>query len=191
MTKGPPDFIVGIGGSAGSLPAFKAMLSALSPKTGMAFVFVSHIYPSAQSQLAEILARITKMTVRIATDAMPVERNSVYVIPPDADLLLGDNFHFKVVSPRSRRNAQIDIFFSSLAEILGKGAIGVVLSGYDGDGSEGCQQIKSRGGTTFAQDKSATVSSMPLRAQAGGHVDFVMAPEEMADKLLKITSGTG
>ena len=181
-----PNFIVGIGGSAGSLSAFKALLSSLSSETNMSFIFVSHLYPSANSQLAQILARQTKMPVRLATNEMPIERNSVYVIPPDADLYIEENYTFKVVSPRRSRNTQIDTFFSSLADCLGIGAIGIVLSGYDGDGTKGCKQIKSKGGITFAQDKSAEVGSMPLSAQVGGNVDFVMAPEKIALELQRI-----
>ncbi len=180
-----PEYIVGIGGSAGSLPAFKALLSALSSKTGMSFIFVSHIYPTANSQLAEILARNTKMPVMLAADKMQIQKNSVYVIPPDSDLFV-ENYAFKVISPRRVRNKQIDIFFSSLADAVGSSAIGIVFSGYDGDGTEGCQKIKSKGGTTFAQDESAVVDSMPLRAVAAGHVDFVMAPEKIAMELLKM-----
>lgn len=181
-----PNFIVGIGGSAGSLPAFKALLSELSSRTGMAFIFVSHIYPTANSQLAQILARHTKMPVMLATNDSPIERNSVYVIPPDADLYIEEDYTFKVVSPRRSRNTQIDTLFSSMADSLGIGAIGIVLSGYDGDGTEGCKQIKSKGGVTFAQDKSAEVDSMPMSAQAAGHVDFVMAPEKISLELQRI-----
>ena len=84
------------------------------------------------------------------------------------------------------RNKQVDILFSSLADAVGSTAIGIVFSGYDGDGTEGCQKIKSKGGTTFAQDKSAEVDSMPLSALAAGHVDFVMAPEEIAMELQRM-----
>ena len=180
-----PDFIVGIGGSAGSLPAFKALLKALPPRTGMSFIFVSHIYPTANSQLAQILARNTKMPVMLAADQIQIQKNSVYVIPPDSDLHV-ENYAFKVISPRSERNKQVDILFSSLAVAVGSLAIGIVFSGYDGDGTEGCKMIKSKGGTTFAQDKSAEVDSMPLSAQAAGHVDFVMAPEIIAMELQRM-----
>jgi two-component system CheB/CheR fusion protein len=54
----PPNFIVGIGGSAGGLAAYKGLLDALSPRTGMAFVIVAHLLPTASSELAEILAII-------------------------------------------------------------------------------------------------------------------------------------
>ena len=182
MATSRPNFIVGIGGSAGGLNAYKALLDAMSSNTGMAFVIVSHILPTAISQLSEILSRHTKMRVMVASTAMPVKANHVYVSPSNADVLL-ESHTFKVVSPRTKRNAAVDLFFTSLAEAVGARAIGIVLSGYDGDGSEGCRQIKAKGGTTFAQDVSAEVNGMPLSAQETGCVDFVLPPEKIAEEL--------
>ena len=181
-----PTLIVGIGGSAGALNAYKAFLDALPSNTGMAFVIVSHITPAANSQLAQILSRHTKMTVVVASTAMPIRANHVYVIPPDVDLLVeGDTL--KVISPRSKRNVQIDLFFTSLAKAIGPRAVGIVLSGFDGDGTAGCRQIKAHGGITFAQDASAEVEEMPLSAQTAGCVDLVLSPEDMAKELARIT----
>ncbi len=177
-----PNFIVGIGGSAGGLNAYKALLNALPSNTGMAFVIISHITPTANSQLAQILSRHTEMQVMVVSKAMPILANHVYVIPADADLLI-KGYVFNVVSPRANRNEQIDVFFTSLAGAMGSRAIGIILSGYDGDGAEGCKQIKAKGGTTFAQDVSAEVDGMPLSAQASGSVDYVLPPDKMADKL--------
>ena len=183
-TQGP-NFIVGLGASAGGLNAYKALLDALPSNTGMAFVIVSHLLPNANSQLAEILSRHTTMPVVVAAAAMPARPNHVYVCPPNADLLL-ENSKFRVVTPRTKRNVVVDLFFTSLAEAMGSHAIGIVLSGYDGDGSEGCKQLKARGGTTFAQDMSAEVTDMPLSAQAKGCVDFVLPPDRIADELRRI-----
>jgi two-component system CheB/CheR fusion protein len=182
-----PKFIVGIGGSAGGLNAYKALLDALPSNTGMAFVIVSHILPTASSQLAQILSHHTKMTVMVASTAMPIRANHVYVCPPNADLLI-ESPTFKVVSPRTRRNAQIDLFFTSLAEAMGARAIGIILSGYDGDGTEGCKHIKAKGGTTFAQDMSAEVNGMSLSAQASGCVDFVLPVDKIPDELQRLVS---
>ena len=181
----PPSYIVGIGGSAGALNAYKALLESLPSNTGMAFVVVSHIHPAANSQLAEILARHSKMPALLAFTAMPIRANHIYVIPANADLQI-ENHAFKIVSPRSGRNAQIDLFFYSLAEAMGARAIGIILSGYDGDGTEGCKSIKAKGGTTFAQDMSAEIGDMSLSAQASGYVDFVLPPEQIADALSKL-----
>ena len=182
-----PKLIVGIGGSAGALNAYKALLDALPSDTGMAFVIISHMNPTAHSLLATILSRYTKMKVMVASLAMRVLANHVYVIPPDSDLLI-ENYRFKVISPRSARNKQIDLFFISLAEAMGVRAIGIVLSGYDGDGTKGCQHIKEHGGKTFAQDTSAEVEFMPLSAQASGYVDFVLPLQKIPGKLKSLAA---
>ena len=182
-----PIFIVGIGGSAGALSAYKIFLDALPLNTGMAFVIISHMNPIAVSQLVEILSRHTKMTVMMASMAMQILANHVYIIPPDSDLSI-EEYKFKVISPRSQRNKQIDIFFVSLAEALGVRAIGIILSGYNGDGTEGCKHIKAKGGKTFAQDMSAEVEHMPLSAQAAGCIDFVIPLNEIPGKLKSLAA---
>ncbi len=185
MKTSNPSFVVGIGGSAGGLNAYKSFFDALPSNTGMAFAVISRIHPAAHSQLAEILSRHTKMKVVLATSGMKIRANQVYVIPGNADLLIEDGI-LNVVSPRTRGNAQVDIFFASLATAMGERAVGIVFSGYDGDGAEGCERIKEAGGTTFAQDNSADVSGMPLSAQATGCVDFVLSPDKIPAELDKL-----
>jgi two-component system CheB/CheR fusion protein len=186
----PPNFIVGIGGSAGALAAYGSLLDALPPRTGMAFVIVAHLMPDASSHLAQILARHTKMKVMVVIAEMTkIRRNQVYVMPPNADLLM-EGAMLKLISPRTGRNKQVDLFFGSLAESMGAQAIGVVLSGYDGDGTAGCKQIKERGGTTFAQDDSAEVIEMPLHAQEFGDIDFVLSPSKIAEELQRMSKAT-
>ena len=182
-----PIFIVGIGGSAGALNAYKALLDAMPSDTDMAFVIISHMNPTAHSQLANILSRHTKMSVTVAFEAMPIVANHVYIIPPDSDLTI-INYRFKVISPRISRNKQVDIFFISLANEMGARAVGIVLSGYDGDGTEGCKYIKANGGKTFAQDMSAEVDFMPLHVQATGYADFVLPLDKIPAKLKRLAA---
>jgi two-component system CheB/CheR fusion protein len=187
MKKVQPIFIVGIGGSSGALNAYKALLDAMPHDTGMAFVIISHMNPTAHSQLAKILQRRTKMPITVASEAMPILANHVYVIPSDSDLTM-ENYRFKVISPRTGRNKQIDLFFISLAEAMGARAVGIILSGYDHDGTDGCKHIKAKGGKTFAQDKSAEVEFMPLSAQAAGCVDFVLPLNKVSGKLKELAA---
>ena len=185
-----PILVVGIGASAGGLGAYKAFFEAVPSNTSMAFVVISHIHPAAHSQLAEILSRHTKMAVVLAASGMKMQANQVYVIPGNADLSI-ENGALKVVSPRPKGNVQIDIFFTSLATAMGARAVGIVLSGYNGDGAEGCKRIKAAGGTTFAQDISAEVGEMPHSARATGCVDFVLAPDKIPAVLDKLSKRLG
>lgn len=187
MEKSDAIFVVGIGASAGGLQACMAFFKALSPSTGMAFVVVLHLHPAANSQLAKILSHHTKMTVMLAASGMKILANRVYVIPANADLSLEDDV-LHIVSPRIRRNSQIDLFFNSLATAQGARAVGIIFSGYSSDGAQGCRRIKAAGGTIFAQDSSAEVNEMPLSARDTGCVDFVLAPEKIPAELDKLIS---
>src|SRR5687768_18339625 len=82
--------LVGIGASAGGLTALKAFFDALSPDTGMAFVVITHLDPSHESYLAEILQIHTQMPTRQVTRRTKVEANHVYVIPPNRNIILTD-----------------------------------------------------------------------------------------------------
>lgn len=185
MQKSQPSFAVGIAGSAGAFKAFKSLLDALPADTGMAFIFVTNINPSADSYLIKTLSQHTEMNVLLVTNNMKIKKNHVYLIPADADITI-ENHLFRLTSPRTSRNNQIDLLFISLAENFKKNAIGIVLSGYGNDGTEGCKRIKSAGGKTFAQDASAEATSMPNNAVAAGCIDFVLPPNKIAARLGKL-----
>lgn len=184
-----PNYIVGIGASAGGLIAFKDLLDCLPSNTGMAFVFAAHILPDASSYLAEILSRHTKMPTKMASTGMAIRANNVYVSQPNTDLLV-ENYKFKVISPRTKANVLVDYLLTSLAESMGARAIGIVLSGYDGDGTEGCKKIKAKGGITFAQDATAQISHLPRSAQAAGYIDFVLSPCKISEELARIAKAS-
>ncbi|WP_084386946.1 chemotaxis protein CheB [Anabaena sp. CA = ATCC 33047] len=181
--------IVGMGASAGGLEAFTQLLSHLPTDTGMGFVVVQHMNPQQKSMLTQILSRTTQMPVTEAEYGMQVEPNHVYVIPPNATMTIAEG-KLKL-KPRQKTygiSMTVDSFFFSLAESMGSKAIGVVLSGGDGDGTRGLESIKAAGGITFAQcEESAKVSSMPNTAVASGYVDFILTPQQIAQELANIS----
>ena len=123
-----PLAIVGLGASAGGLQAYTEFLSSLPADTEMAFVVVQHLAAEHESMLATILARSTAMPV-IQVDHEPrIQRNTVYVIPPNRIMRLEDG---KLILDQRAPGAprSVDIFLSALAESHGQRAIGVVFSG--------------------------------------------------------------
>ncbi|AKG24715.1 histidine kinase [Calothrix sp. 336/3] len=181
--------VVGIGASAGGLEAFTQLLSHLPVDTGMAFVLVQHLDPKQKSLLSEILSRVTQMPVCEVHDGIEVEANHVYVIPPNTRMTIAQGVLCLTAREKAPKiSMSIDGFFSSLAEERGTKAIGVILSGGDGDGSRGLEAIKVAGGITFAQSgDSAQVNSMPNTAIATGYVDFILPPAAIAEKLADIS----
>lgn len=135
--------LVGIAASAGGLEAFTLLLQHLPTDTGMAFVLIQHLDPNQKSLLSEILARTTQMPVREVLSGMTVEPNQVYVIPPNTQMTLAQGV--LQLGPREKIHGKYmpaDAFFVSLAAERGRQALGVVLSGTDGDGALGVEAIK-------------------------------------------------
>jgi two-component system CheB/CheR fusion protein len=179
--------IVGVGASAGGLAAITALLQELGPAPRLALVVVTHLDPTHESGLAEILSRATTLPVHQATDGMPVEDGHVYVAPP-AFVLTIEKQALKL-TPRPAAAilyAPIDQFLESLAADSAGSALGVILTGSGSDGSCGVKAIKAAGGVTFAQDATAEYRGMPSSAIATQCVDRVLPPEGIARELLRI-----
>jgi two-component system CheB/CheR fusion protein len=177
--------IVGVGASAGGLEAFSELLRNLPATTGMAFVLVQHLDPHHESILADLLGNYTRMPVVQVHADVHVKPDCVYVIPPNATMVVVDGT-LRVNRPSPERSYQrkpIDAFFTSLAENMHNLAIGVVLSGAASDGTLGLKAIKAEGGITFAQDDTAKFDGMPRSAIAAGVVDFVFPPQRIAQEL--------
>lgn len=180
--------IVGIGASAGGLEAITALLSNMNPRCGMAFLVVQHLAPNHTSMLSGILAGKTAMPVIEATDNQFIERDHVYVIPPNTTMTVAcGHLVLKQRDDSARPSMPIDELFYSLAEELGPVAIGISLSGSGSDGAFGIHAIKSEGGITFAQEESsARFNSMPHAAIETGCVDFVLTPKKIAVELARL-----
>ncbi|MBW4667824.1 MAG: PAS domain-containing protein [Cyanomargarita calcarea GSE-NOS-MK-12-04C] len=180
--------IVGIGASAGGLEAFTELLMHLPNDTGMGFVLVQHLSPDHKSLLTEILARATEIPVIEVRDGMSVQPNHIYIIPPNRKMTISQGV--LKLTPRENTDGKhmpVDSLFYSLAK-RGQRAIGVVLSGGDGDGALGLEAIKASGGITFAQsEESAKFHSMPHNAATSGCVDFILSPQEIAEELGRIS----
>jgi two-component system chemotaxis response regulator CheB len=77
-----------------------------------------------------------------------------------------------------------DPLFQSAAAAYGKGVIGVVLSGADGDGAAGLRAIDSHGGLVLVQrPDDALIPSMPLAAIAADHPDACLSVDDLVRRL--------
>ncbi len=160
----------------------------MPPASGLAYIVVQHLDPTHKAMLTELLQRATSMPVREVTASMQVAPNTVYVIPPNAELTVKGGF-LRLAEPSEPRGMRlpIDVLFCSLARDQGDRAIGVVLSGMGSDGTLGLQSIKTQGGLTVAQEPhSAQFDSMPRSAIAAGAADIVGLPADLPRRILLV-----
>ncbi len=187
--KKPGHFImVGVGASAGGFKPLMELFRHIPADSGMAYAVILHLSPTHKSNLAELLQRETAMPVTQVHDAVKVEPNHIYVIPPSKNLMLEDGMiHLSEPEQVRGQRVPIDLFFRSLAEIYNNSAIAIVLSGAGADGTLGMRHIKEHGGLTIVQDpREAEQESMPRSAINSGVVDFVLPIAEIPEKLLSL-----
>ena len=104
--------VVGSGASVGGLEALTHLLQHLPPDTGMGFVLVQHLNPGHPSALTYLLARTTSMSVLEITDKLRVEPNHVYVIPPNAIIVMAEG-RLRLQKLQAKGGAQRAIDISS------------------------------------------------------------------------------
>ena len=161
-------------------------MGALPAGSGMACILVQHLDPTHESMMVDLLAGHTTMTVRQATDGMPIEREHLYIIPPGSYLSVG-NGALHLSQPQARHGARLpfDFLLHSLAEEYGARAICVILSGTGADGSLVLKAVREKSGFVIAQDpEEAGYDGMPRSAIATGAVDLVLPVAEIPKALV-------
>ena len=183
--------IVGIGASAGGLEALGELFSHIPTDTGIAFIVITHQHPGHASLLPELLGKIARIPVLVATDGLKVKPNCIYVNPPGGSLaILGGMLNRMGVEKKEAPHLPIDYFLRSLSADQGNKAICIILSGTGTDGTLGLKAINGESGMVMVQQvESAKYGGMPSSAIATGLVDFVLLPAEMHKQLLAYALG--
>ncbi|MCE4553984.1 CheR family methyltransferase [Roseateles cellulosilyticus] len=174
-----------LGGSAGSMDAFAAVLSGLSERPGFAVLVICHLDPTQESQLDGILKRHTAMPVERLAHIRKIEHDRVYVLPEDATLTALDG-HFRITKRAPGPHMPIDICLASMAQDPDVQAAAVILSGIGSDGASGIVDLKAGGALVLVQaPATASHDGMPVAAINTGLVDAVLAPKDIATRLLE------
>lgn len=185
-----PDFIVGIGASAGGLSALEKFFDSMPSDSGMAFVVIQHLSPDFKSLMDDLLSRHTKMAIHRVSNGITLRPNSIYLIPPKSYMTIAGGKLFLTERESGQHlDLPIDVFLSSLAEAARDRAIAVILSGTGSDGSRGIREVHRAGGLVLVQSiESAQFDGMPRSALATGICDLILAPESMPDAIIQYAS---
>ncbi|MFC2107554.1 chemotaxis protein CheB [Bacteroidota bacterium] len=179
--------IIGIGASAGGLEALEKFFANMPSDSDLAFVVIQHLDPNHKSIMGSLLAKYSEMKILEAKDGMLVEKNCIYLNPPNKNMHIIKG-KLQLMEPKETHvaNLAIDYFFRSLSDDRAEKAIGIILSGTGTDGSLGAKAIKGGGGMIMAQDvNQAKFDGIPKSVIDTGFVDFILSVEKMPQELIK------
>ena len=186
MKDGYSGVVVGIGASAGGIPALLTMLTS-KPSLQCAFIVVSHL-GDTRSHLVETLASEVSYQVEWASYGKSPEPGTVLVSPPQQTIEFSEDGTLKLRPVEEPAMFPIDSFFDSLGERFGKRALAVVLSGGGSDGSSGVRKVKEKEGLVIVQEPdTCEFPDMPRNSIRTGIVDEILEP----GKILEIIRGYG
>ncbi len=177
-----PEFIIGVGASAGGLDALERFFRSVEPDGKTAYVVIQHLSPNFTSVMDDILGRVTDLPIIKAVDGHRLEPDTIILNQPRTNLTIKENFIQVTPHPNPADVAKpINHFFINLAQIKRAKCVGVILSGTGSDGAEGSSQIERFGGLMLIQPPNeAEYSSMPESAINQTRQGVIRPPEDMA-----------
>lgn len=177
---------LGIGASTGGIHALGQLFQGLVAPIGVPILLTQHLPLSFTIYFAQQLARMTSLRVKVAETGDPLAADTVYVAPGDANLQLRKGLHGRVaIHLNPERTAAgnlpgVDPMFTSMAEVYGAGAAGIVLTGMGRDGTMGARDIVAAGGWIVAQtEASSVVWGMPGSVAGAGLTCALLEPAAM------------
>ncbi len=182
-----------IGASTGGTQALESVLTRL-PSNAPGIVIVQHMPQGFTNAFAERLNKLCDIRVKEAETGDEIIQGTALIAPGNYHLTLkrsGVRVMAEVQEGElfSGHRPSVDKLFLSAAEVLGKQALGVILTGMGKDGAQGMLKMRQAGSVTLGQDEaSCIVYGMPKVAfEVGGvcrQVSLLDMPVAIAEGLV-------
>ncbi|SCW34331.1 two-component system, chemotaxis family, response regulator CheB [Rhizobium mongolense subsp. loessense] len=185
--------IVAIGSSTGGVEALITVLQKF-PANCPPTVITQHMPPTFTKSFADRLNRLCAPVVEEATDGARLEIGKIYLAP-------GGERHLQVANasapscrlverdPVNGHRPSVDVLFDSVAELAGRNAVGVILTGMGRDGAAGLLKMRHAGARTLGQnEKTCVVYGMPRVAYELGAVEQQLPLNAIGEEILKMTA---
>lgn len=183
------DKIIAIGASTGGTQALEVVLTKL-PTSTAGIVIVQHMPEKFTAMFAERLNTLCALEIREAKDGDHVIPGRVLIAPGGQHMSLKRNgTQYYVAVDRgpvfNRHRPSVDLLFRSVAQVAGRNALGVIMTGMGDDGARGLKEMHDAGAQTVAEDESTcVVFGMPKVAIELGGVSRVLPLDKIPQEII-------
>lgn len=187
-----PIEIVAIGTSTGGPSALQAVLTQLPASFPVPVIVAQHMPPGFTAPLAQRLNGMSPLNIREGVNGEALKAGTVYFAPAGKQMQVqrrGSQLlvHISDESPiTTLYRPSVDVMFMSLAKEVGKGTLGVVMTGMGNDGLKGMKEIKEREGFAIAEaEETCVVYGMPRSIVDAGLADRIVPLGEIARNIIE------
>jgi two-component system, chemotaxis family, protein-glutamate methylesterase/glutaminase len=187
----PSGTVLAIGASTGGTEAIANVLKRL-PQSCPGIVIAQHIPAQFSRAFAKRLNDLCAMDVKEAEDGDTLRGGLALIAPGDFHMLLRNSGgrHYVSVKTGPRvcyQRPSVDVLFSSVAEVAGPDAVGVLLTGMGNDGAQGLLKMRQAGARTIAQNEATcVVYGMPREAVELGAAAQILPLPAIAEAMLAV-----
>jgi two-component system, chemotaxis family, protein-glutamate methylesterase/glutaminase len=188
--------LICIGASTGGTEAIKEILLRM-PADAPGIVITQHMPPGFTTSFAARLNGICQITVREASHGERILPGHAYIAPGGRQFRVdrsGANYVCVVeeAEPVNRHRPSVEVLFKSAAKVVGRNAIGIMLTGMGNDGAKAMKEMKDAGSYNYVQDEaSCIVFGMPREAILNGAADEILSLTAIAPAMLAKLSSSG
>ena len=189
--------LICIGASTGGTEAIKEVLTQL-PADSPGIVITQHMPPGFTTSFAARLNGLCRVTVKEAVDGERILPGHAYIAPGGRQFSVsrsGANYVAVVedTEPVNRHRPSVEVLFKSCAQVAGRNAFGIMLTGMGNDGALAMKEMRDKGSYNFVQNEATcVVFGMPREAIAAGAAHEVLPLGQIAPALLaKLSEGSG
>ena len=182
-----------IGSSTGGTQALELVLTSL-PGDAPGIAITQHMPEKFTAMYAQRLNGLCAMQVREAKDGDRLERGLALIAPGGLHMQLrkvAGQYYVHVVDgpPVNRHKPSVDVLFKSAADVAGRDALGIIMTGMGDDGARGMKVMHDVGARTIAQnEETCVVFGMPKEAIKLQAVDDILPLEQIARAILQFDS---
>ncbi len=183
--------IIFVGASTGGTEAVKQFLQGF-PADCPPILVVQHMPEAFTGSFAARLNGFCQPGVIEAKGGEGVAAGTVYIAPGHSHLKIrrqgaGYATELSSLPPVNRHRPSVDVLFDAAAAVVGRNAIGVILTGMGKDGAQGLLRMRQAGARTLGQDEaSCVVYGMPREAALIGAVEEVAGIAQLAGRVLAL-----
>ena len=187
------DKIVAVGSSTGGTEALKHVVKML-PAEAPAMVVTQHLPVSFSASFAKHIDEVGPMHACVAEDGQLILPGNIYIAPGDRHLRVvrdGARYICRVEDGPfvNRHKPSVEVLFQSIADNVGKNAIGVMLTGMGADGAKAMLQMREAGAINIVQDESSSIVwGMPGEAFKQGAAHHVLDLDSIAGQIMALNN---